>query len=68
MTFERLNGPFMVKNVCLNANIFTLGAFLSEIEPFYLEGFCPRHFGRHFGRHLNLRAMISLYMSGGWLG
>ena len=25
----------MVKNICIDANISTLGAFLSEIEPFY---------------------------------
>ena len=35
MTFDCFNGSAMVKNLCLGANISTLGAFLSEIEPFY---------------------------------
>ena len=35
MTFDCFNGSTMVKNLCIDANIFTLGAFLSEIEPFY---------------------------------
>ena len=52
MTFDCFNGSAMVKNICIDANIFTLGAFLSEIEPFYWCLFWPGgHFGRHFGRH-----------------
>ncbi len=34
-TFDYFNGSAMVINLCIDANIFTLGAFLSEIEPFY---------------------------------
>ncbi len=35
MTFDCFNGSAMVKNLSIDANILTLGAFLSEIEPFY---------------------------------
>ena len=35
MTFDCFNGSAMIKNICKDANIFTQGVFLSEIEPFY---------------------------------
>ena len=43
------HGSSMVKNLCIDANIYTLGAFLSEKEPFYWCLFWPGgHIGRHF--------------------
>ena len=42
----------MVINLSIYANIFTLWAFLCEIEQFYWYLFWPgSHFGPHFGRH-----------------
>ena len=60
MTLYCFNGSEMVINLCIDANIFILGAFLSEIEPLYWCLFWP---GGHFGRLLNLQVTISLYMS-----
>ena len=45
MTLDCFNGSAMVINLCIDANIFTLDAFLSEIEPFYWCLFWP---GGHF--------------------
>ena len=52
LKFDCFNVSAMVKNLCIDANILTLCAFLSEIEPFYWCIFLPSgHIGRHFGRH-----------------
>ena len=52
MTFDCFNGSAMVKNLYIDGNVFTLGAFLSEIEPFYWCLFWPGgHLGCHFGCH-----------------
>ena len=51
-TFDFFNWSAMVKTLCLDVNIFTIGAFLSEIDPFYRCPFWPDdHFGCLFCRH-----------------
>ncbi len=49
MIFDSFIGSGMVENLYLDTQMFTLRAFLRELEPFYYGPYSP---GGHLGRHL----------------
>ncbi len=57
MIFDSFIGSGMVENLYLDTNIFTLSAFLSELQPFYYGPFRP---GGHLGGHLEYLKLLKV--------
>ena len=57
MTLDSFIGSGMTENLYLDTKIFTLSAFLSELESFYYGPLWP---GGHLGRHLEYLKLLKV--------